>query len=119
MTDGINTEQRSIILIPFPYSDLSSKKKRPALIISNSQFNQKNEDVICCLITSNPKDHQHCIHISNKDMESGYLEFDSKIKSYRIFTASKEIIYKNLGKLNLTKSLEVEKEIGKLISMKS
>lgn len=117
MTDGINTEQRSIILIPFPYSDLTSIKKRPALIVSNSQFNKKNEDIICCLITSNPMDHQHCIKISNKDMEKGNLEFDSKIKPYRLFTVSKKIIYKNLGKLNLKKSLEVEKEIKNLIRM--
>ena len=118
MTDGINIEQRSIILIPFPYSDLSSEKKRPALVVSNSGFNQKNEDVICCLITSNPIDHGYCISISNKDMESGYLEFDSKIKPYRPFTVSKKIIYKIFGKLNLKKSLEVEKEINKLIFMK-
>lgn len=118
MTDGINIEQRNIVLIPFPFSDLTSYKKRPALIVSNSKFNKKNEDIVCCLITSNPMDHQHCIKISNKDMEKGNLEFDSKIKPYRLFTVSKKIIYRKLGKLNLKKSLEVEKEINKLISMK-
>jgi len=44
-------EQGNVILIPFPYSDLTGSKKRPALIISNS--NLKGEDKICCLITSN------------------------------------------------------------------
>ena len=44
-------DQGEIILIPFPYSDLTGFKKRPALIISNSKLNE-TEDKVCCLITS-------------------------------------------------------------------
>ena len=40
---GINIEQRSIILIPFPYTDLSGAKKRPTLVVSSDEFNIKNE----------------------------------------------------------------------------
>ena len=81
MSDGINIEQRSIVLMPFPYSDLSGSKKRPALVVSSTEFNKSNEDIICCLITSNLEDKQHSITISNKDVESGFLEFESKILS--------------------------------------
>ena len=44
-------EQKEIVLMPFPYTDLTSYKLRPALIISN-KFLNKTEDRICCLITS-------------------------------------------------------------------
>mgnify|MGYP001578383122 CR=1 FL=1 len=117
MSAGTNIEQRSVILIPFPYTDLSGAKKRPALVISSHEFNSKNEDVICCLITSNPEDNQYSIKITNKDMETGYLEFDSKIKTYRIFTVNKKLIYKILGKLQLPKSKLVANGINKLIAM--
>ena len=36
MKGGIMYEQRDIILIPFPYSDLTGAKLRPALILSNT-----------------------------------------------------------------------------------
>src|SRR3989344_3943546 len=104
MSAGTSIEQRSVILVPFPYTDLSGAKKRPALVISSYEFNSRNEDIICCLITSNPEDSQYSIKITNKDMETGYLEFDSKIKIYRIFTVNKKLIYKILGKLHLPKS---------------
>ena len=118
MSAGTNIEQRSIVLIPFPYSDLSGAKKRPALVISSTDFNNKNEDVICCLITSNIEDMQHSIKITNNEMESGFLEFESKIKPYRIFTVNKKLIYKILGKLNLSKSKLVIDEINKITIMK-
>ncbi|MBI4895913.1 MAG: type II toxin-antitoxin system PemK/MazF family toxin [Candidatus Aenigmarchaeota archaeon] len=117
MKDGTNIEQRHIILVNFPFSDLSSSKKRPALVISNSMFNKRSEDVVCCLITSNIKDRDNSIDIANKDMETGYLEFNSKIKTYRIFTVNKNIIYRVLGKLNKEKSKLVETEIKKLMEI--
>ena len=47
MSAGTGIEQRSIILVPFPFSDLTGAKKRPALVVSSSDFNIKNDDVIC------------------------------------------------------------------------
>lgn len=118
MNAGTSIEQRSIVLIPFPFSDLSGAKKRPALVVSSNEFNNKNQDVICCLITSNLQDMQHSIKITNKDMENGFLEFESKVKPYRIFTVNKKLIYKLLGMLNITKSKLVIEEINKIISLK-
>ena len=117
MKDGINVDQRDVILVPFPFSDLSNAKKRPAFVVSNNIFNTNGQDVVCCLITSNPENKDYTIDITNKDMESGFLEFDSKVKTYRIFTVSKSIIYKNLGKLNIKKSTQITNEIKKLVEI--
>ncbi len=40
MNGGIMYDQREIVLIPFPYSDLTGAKQRPALIISNQLINK-------------------------------------------------------------------------------
>jgi len=88
-------EQGNVILIPFPYSDLTGSKKRPALIISNS--NLKGEDKICCLITSNnPKDG---ILISKNSFNLGELPFKSWVKPHRIFTIDEKIIIRKLAKV--------------------
>jgi len=115
MCAGTNIRQRDVVLISFPFSDLSATKKRPALVISNDSFNSRSEDTICCLITSNPESTPNAVFISNGDMESGNLEFDSKVKPYKIFTADKNLIVKVLGRLNSGKFASVVKEINKII----
>ena len=93
MKDGTTYSQKDIVLIPFPYSDLTGSKQRPALIISNESLNT-SEDKICCLITSNkPKDG---IEISKNDFERGDLPFQSWVKPYRLFTVNEKIIRKKL-----------------------
>lgn len=88
-------EQREIVLLPFPYSDLTGAKQRPALIISNKKFN-KTSDRICCLITSNKiKDGI----LANK-FEEGKLPFKSWIKPCRIFTIDERAIKRKLCKID-------------------
>jgi len=45
--------QRDIILIPFPFSDLSESKIRPALVVSNNIYNSQSLDIVVTAITSN------------------------------------------------------------------
>jgi len=93
MNDGMIYNQRDIILVPFPYSDLTGVKQRPALIISNNRLN-KTEDRICCLITSNkPLDG---IEIKKEYFEKEILPFQSWVKPHRIFTINCTIIKKKL-----------------------
>jgi len=99
MTNGTNARQRDIILIPFPYSDLSQEKRRPAIIISDSAYNTRNEDVICCAITSNPREYPQSVEIDNKDLDEGALMYNSRVKPSKIFTLDQGsiIIVRNRG----------------------
>ena len=106
-------EQREIVLIPFPYSDLTGSKFRPALIISNNLVN-KSEDRICCLITSNPA--RDGIEIRKGDFQEGKLQFKSWIKPYRIFTIDKNIIKKKLCAVNKEFHYKVLKELNKYLN---
>ena len=97
MKGGIMYEQKEIVLLPFPYSDLTGSKMRPALIISNDKLNS-TRDRICCLITSNPSNNG--ILIKKEDFESGKLPFKSWIKPQRIFSIDEKIIRKKLCKVS-------------------
>ncbi len=94
---GTMYEQKDIILVPFPYSDLTQAKQRPALIVSNKNLN-KTQDRICCLITSNPSGYR--IKINNDCFKEGKLPFNSWIKPYRLFTIHEQIIRKKLCSIN-------------------
>lgn len=86
-------EQQDIVLIPFPYSDLTGMKRRPALIVSNKKINS-TEDRICCLITSNKPDYG--LKIDKEFLRNGNLPFQSWIKPHRLFTIPERIIVKKL-----------------------
>ena len=91
--------QKSIILVPFPYSDQSGKKVRPALILSNPSFN-KTEDVIICALTSNIKERPYSIIIGSKDTVNKKLIDTSQIRLDAITRIKKSLIIKEIDILN-------------------
>jgi mRNA interferase MazF len=104
---GINIEQKSVVLVLFPYSDFSDLKQRPALVISNNRFNQSNRDVICCLITSKPQNRLDDVEITNADLERGKILKPSKIRPCHLFTIEKTQIRKAVAKINDNKAQQV------------
>ena len=117
MSTGTNYEQRDIVLIPFPYSDLSSEKKRPVIILSNRWYNNRNSDVICCAITTNPNRIMDGIEITPVDLESGRLDKLCFIKPGTVFTLYKKKILKRLATLNVKASKEVVKNLNLKITI--
>lgn len=109
MKDGTMYEQSEIVLMPFPYTDLTSYKSRPALIISNKLLN-KTEDRICCLVTSVLS--KDGIEIEKRFIKEGKMPFRSWIKPYRIFTINEKIIKKRICKISPEFHDIVIKKIG-------
>lgn len=96
--------------MPFPFSDLTASKKRPALVI----VDLPGDDVILCQITSNHRRDGYELPLSKDDFVDGYLKVDSLIRTNKIFTATKDIIISEVGEITDAKIKEVDE---KLISM--
>jgi mRNA interferase MazF len=84
-----------IVVIPFPFSDLSGSKKRPALILADLQ----GDDIILCQITCQQIKDNYAIPVNNSDFKNGKLTAPSNIRANRIFTANKNIIIKKAASL--------------------
>lgn len=56
-----------VVVIPFPFSDLTQAKRRPALILATLT----GDDLILCQITSQNMSDQYAIPINNQDFETG------------------------------------------------
>ena len=98
MTSGqVTYKQGQIVLVPFPFSNLSSTKIRPVLVISNDSYNSLSADVIVCGITSNIKPMNFSIMIDQADLLSGMLKVRSKIKVDAITALEKTIILKSIA----------------------
>ncbi len=108
-------KQGEIVIVPFPFSDLSSVKQRPVLILSKNDDNLKSEDLITCGITSNMRDSKYSVLISNENLIEGSIPVKSRIKIDKIFTVSKNIIKKSLGRIDDSSFKKVRKEFLELI----
>ena len=100
-----------VIVVPFPFSDLTHSKRRPALVITTLQGN----DVILCQITSKEVKDSYAIKLKESDFLNGALHAESNIRPNRLFTADKAIILYKIGHLNNVKMQEVIDEIISLI----
>ena len=58
-------KQGDILLIPIPFTDLSSNKKRPVLVLSSNQYNKSADDLIIAAITSNIDEKSYAIKITD------------------------------------------------------
>jgi len=95
-------EQRDIVLVPVPFTDLSTTKRRPVLVLSGTAHNQQSPDVIVAAITSNTAAPAIGTDISNADLEIGSLRRDSRVLSGKVYTLSKAILERVLGRLEPT-----------------
>lgn len=97
---GMTPKQRDIVLVPVPFSDLSSAKKRPVLVLSKTSYNRKASDVVAAAITSNLAASNIGIIITADDLAEGALPVDSLVRVDKIYTLNKRIIIKRYGRLN-------------------
>ena len=88
-----------IILVPFPFTDLTSAKIRPALILSKTS---KKADVIVAFISSRIAEDGSAFPIKSGDLHFSKtgLKVNSEIRLDKIATLNKDIILGELGSLN-------------------
>lgn len=100
-----------IVVIPFPFSDLSSSKKRPAMVLADLP----GDDIILCQITSQSSADPNAIPVANTDMASGSLVKPGYVRPTRLFTADKNIILRKVATANTAKYGQVVQKIWELI----
>ncbi len=85
-------EPGDLILVPFPFSDLTSAKTRPALVMSTAAYNAEGADFIACGITSNLSNAAHSVLIDSRDLTHGRLPAPSRIKVDKLATLDKAVV---------------------------
>ena len=101
-----------IVIVPFPFSDLSATKRRPALVIATLT----GDDLILCQITSRAISDHYAIPIADSDFADGGLRQASNARPNRLFTADANLILYRAGALHTTKIQEVVNRIIEIIS---
>ncbi len=111
-------EQDDIVLIPIPFTDLSSQKRRPVIVISNNDYNRKTEDVVVVAMTSNPESTDYSFSISSSDLINGKLNRPSKVRVDKLYTMSQSIIVKTFGRVDVRILQGVRSTLQELVANK-
>ena len=86
----------SVVLVRFPFSDLSQSKLRPAVVLADSG----RGDWLLCQITSKPYSDLRAIEITDRDFRTGSLRVISYARPAKLFTAHHILISSEIGVLS-------------------
>ena len=96
-------QRGDIVLVPFPFTDLSRQKARPAVVVSSRSFNDRYPDVILAAISSKlpdpPSDLEIVIQADSVDFQPTGLRVSSVIRVPKLVAMKQSLIYSGLGKL--------------------
>lgn len=101
-----------VVIVPFPFSDLSAAKKRPAVVMAAFP----GDDVLLCQITSKHVADSYAVSVLDVDFASGGLHQPSNIRPNRLFTAEGKIILYRIGVLGPVKIHELVAKIVEIVS---
>ncbi len=100
-----------VVVLPFPFSDLSGAKRRPALVVAE----WGGEDVMLCQITSRSRSDGFEVSLTDADFELGRLPVMSNVRPNKMFTADVETIVSVAGRISSSKYKEVAERIIRLV----
>jgi mRNA interferase MazF len=83
----------SVILVPFPFSDLSHSKLRPAVVLADAG----RGDWILCQITSKSYSDSRAIELNSSSFAKGSLHTVSYARPGKLFTANQSLIIRQVG----------------------
>ena len=106
----------AVVMVPFPFTDLSGRKRRPALVVSPEGFH--DEDLILCAITSQiPQGvSEGEVMLETGDMVEEQLPKRSMIKPGKLFTMHRSLIASSYGSVKQYKLLEVLRTLREIFA---
>ena len=102
-----------VVAVPFPFTEISVRKRRPALVVSSSLFNRQHNQVILLMITTA----RFSLWVSDVellDYEFSNLKPNSKVR-FKIFALDAAIITARIGQLSITDQASVADTLNQVL----
>ncbi|MBW4532462.1 MAG: type II toxin-antitoxin system PemK/MazF family toxin [Pleurocapsa minor HA4230-MV1] len=114
----VTYKQFEVVVVPFPFTDSSATKKRPALVISDaSAFNKSTKKSVMAMITT-ASHSSWDLDIPITDLKSAGLKAKSIIRM-KLFTLDDDLVLKKIGKLATSDRDRVQKSLQQLFNLES
>ncbi len=92
--------QGEIVLVPIPFTDLSSARRRPVVVVSNDAYNMATADMVVVAMTSNLTPTPHSFVLTSVDLVSGSLNHPGRVRVDKIYTLAQRTVFASFGKVN-------------------
>jgi mRNA interferase MazF len=103
-----------IVLVPFPFTDQSATKRRPAVVVSSSRYHAERPDVIIMAVTSQARPAGALGEVQVKDWQAAGLIKPSVVKPV-ITTLEQSLVIRRLGQLKQVDQANLRKAISAII----
>ena len=108
-----------IVLVPFPFDDLTANKVRPAVCLTD-EIKPHNHLVLAFItsrISASASASDFVIDKSDADFATTGLKVSSTIRLHRLMTVTKSIVQRELGELSASQQTEIENKLRKLFNL--
>lgn len=106
-----------VVVVPFPFTDQNTNKKRPALVLSDYEsFNNVTENCVLAMITS-AKNPDWPLDTPIGSIQKAGLPSPSKVRM-KLFTLDSRLIFKKIGGLSAKDQKLFKENLKKLLSLR-
>jgi mRNA interferase MazF len=91
----VTVRRGSVVLVRFPFSDLSASKRRPAVVLADAG----RGDYVLAQVTSRPYADPKAVELSGSSFARGGLDITSYARPGKLFTANDSLIVQDVGAL--------------------
>lgn len=103
-----------VILVPFPFADLKSTKRRPCLVLATFRPRTMRDHLIVCMMTSQVDGPRFPFDEAVRDLESAGLPKPTLIRLAKMVTVDSSIVVKKLGTLSLKDKRKIKDQFKSL-----
>lgn len=117
----MNALRGEVVLVPFPFTDLTRQKPRPAVVVSTNRYNRQTEDLILVALSSNTKrlltETDFVIWTADEDFVDTGLRVNSVVHCGKLVTMHQSLVLAHLGKLREARMRTILSHIGKALGL--
>ncbi|MEX0801466.1 MAG: type II toxin-antitoxin system PemK/MazF family toxin [Dehalococcoidia bacterium] len=99
MPNTTSYSRGDVVLVPFPFTDLSGQKKRPAVVVSSNTYNQSQDDLVLAQLSSQVSRPVPTDEYLLTGWQQANLLHPSVVRP-KLFTIDSSLIIRALGQLS-------------------
>lgn len=104
-----------VLVVPFPFTDSTAVKRRPALVLSAGQFQDRSGHLVCAMITSR-ENRGWPLDVDLTDLKSAGLTHASVVRM-KLFTLDERFVLRKAGRLDEPDRTAVQRSLKLLLSL--
>jgi mRNA interferase MazF len=104
--------QGDIVLVPVPFTDLTSQRRRPVIVVSNDTYQGSTPDFVAVAMTSNLRPAPYSFVNSTADLVDGKLNRPGRVRADKLFTLAQAIVVTRFGRVGTSVLDRIRQELA-------